>query len=230
MLTCFGHLDELIVAELVQVLLHLGHGLGDGAEGEVRVDADGGQLLGLGLGDQHVVALQRHRRLPAAPSLILNGDTQEGGVSHLDEVDVVLGAGQLRDVVVPPLQVRDLVAQALQVALGVVEGGSLVGADQLGHLLLHPLDGADHVAEGLLALLQRPLGRVLRREHGHIPSAGPSRRFYQTLSSHLLGGMWVIHDYTNLQSIDRLLQLLHLLQSVVDLLLDLGLRGAEPLL
>lgn len=79
-------------------------------------------------------------------------------VGHLNEVDVVLGAGQLRDLVVPPLQVGDLVGQALHVALGVVEGRPLVGADQLGHLLLHPLDGADHVAEGLLALLQRSLG------------------------------------------------------------------------
>lgn len=81
-----------------------------------------------------------------------------GAVSHLNEVDVVLSAGQLRDLVVPPLQIRDLVAQALQVTLGVVEGGPLVGADQLGHLLLHPLDGADHVAEGLLTFLQRSLG------------------------------------------------------------------------
>lgn len=79
-------------------------------------------------------------------------------VGHLDEVDVVLGAGQLRDLGVPPLQIGDLVAQALHVTLGVVEGSSLVGADQLGHLLLHPLDGADHVAEGLLAFLQRSLG------------------------------------------------------------------------
>lgn len=79
-------------------------------------------------------------------------------VSHLDEVDVVLSAGQLRDLVVPPLQIGDLVAQALHVALGVVEGRSLVGADQLGHLLLHPLDGPDHVAEALLAFLQRSLG------------------------------------------------------------------------
>lgn len=79
-------------------------------------------------------------------------------VSHLNEVDVVLSAGQLADLVVPPLQIGDLVVEALHVALGVVEGGSLVGGDQLGHLLLHSLDGADHVAEGLLAFLQRSLG------------------------------------------------------------------------
>lgn len=86
-------------------------------------------------------------------------------VSHLDEVDVVLGARQLRDLLVPPLQVGDLVGQALHVSLGVVERRPLVGGDELGHLLLHPLDGANHVAERLLAFLQRSLGRVLNKGH-----------------------------------------------------------------
>lgn len=109
--------------------------------------------------------------------------------SHLNEVDVVLSAGQLRDLGVPPLQIGDLVGQALHVTLGVVEGGSLVGADQLGHLLLHPLDGADHVAEALLAFLQRSLGRVLHGKQGRAPSSRASHRFYQTLSSLLHAGM-----------------------------------------
>lgn len=73
-------------------------------------------------------------------------------------MDVVLSAGQLRDLIVSPLQVGDLVAQTLHVALCVVERRSLVGGDQLGHLLLHPLDGAYHVAERLLTFLQRSLG------------------------------------------------------------------------
>lgn len=77
---------------------------------------------------------------------------------HLDEVDVVLSARQLRDLLVPPLQIGDLVAQTLHVALGVVQRRPLVGGDQLGHLLLHPLDGTDHVAERLLTFLQRSLG------------------------------------------------------------------------
>ena len=74
-------------------------------------------------------------------------------VSYLDEVDVVLRTGQLGDLVVSPLQVSDLVAQSLHVALRVVECCPLVGGNQLGHLLLHPLDGAHHVTEHLLALL-----------------------------------------------------------------------------
>lgn len=80
---------------------------------------------------------------------------------YLDEVNVVLSAGQLGDLVVPPFQVSDFMGQALHVALGAVERRSLVGRYQLGHLLLHPLDGAHHVAEHLLAILQCPLGRVL---------------------------------------------------------------------
>lgn len=84
----------------------------------------------------------------------------------LDEVDVVLGAGQLGDLVVSPLEVGDLVAQALHVALCVAECRSLVGGDQLGHLLLHPLNGAHHVSEHLLTFLHRPLCRVLHRKHG----------------------------------------------------------------
>lgn len=79
-------------------------------------------------------------------------------VSYLDEVDVVLSAGQLGDLVVPPLQISNLVGQTLQVALCVVERCSLVGGDQLGHLLLHPLNGAHHVAKHLLAFLQCSLG------------------------------------------------------------------------
>lgn len=35
---------------------------------------------------------------------------------------------------------------------------------------------------------------------------------------------------THLQRVHRLFQLLHLLEPVVDLLLDLGLRGPQPLL
>lgn len=55
--------------------------------------------------------------------------------------------------------------QPLHVSLSVVERRPLVGGDQLGHLLLHPLDGANHVAERLLAFLQRSLGRVLNKGH-----------------------------------------------------------------
>lgn len=82
------------------------------------------------------------------------------GLSHsyLDEVDVILSAGQLCDLVVPPLQVSDLMGQTLHVALSVVECRSLVGGDELGHLLLHPLDGAHHVGKHLLAFLQRGVG------------------------------------------------------------------------
>lgn len=79
-------------------------------------------------------------------------------VSYLDEVDVVLSAGQLGDLCVSPLQISDLMAQTLHVALCVVERCSLVGGDQLGHLLLHPLNGAHHVAKHLLTLLQCSLG------------------------------------------------------------------------
>lgn len=79
-------------------------------------------------------------------------------VNYLDEVDVVLGAGQLGDLVVPPLQISDLVGQTLQMALCVAECCSLVGGDQLGHLLLHPLNGAHHVGKHLLAFLQGSLG------------------------------------------------------------------------
>lgn len=79
-------------------------------------------------------------------------------VTHLDEVDVVLGARQLRDFLVPPLQVGDFVAQTLHVSMGIFERRLLVGGDQLGQLLLRPLDGANHVAERLLAFLQRSLG------------------------------------------------------------------------
>lgn len=79
-------------------------------------------------------------------------------VGYLDKVDVVFSAGQLSDLVVSPLQVSDLVAEALHVALGVVERRPLVGGYQLGHLLLHPLNGAHHVTEHLLTFLQRSLG------------------------------------------------------------------------
>ncbi|TNN64719.1 hypothetical protein EYF80_025025 [Liparis tanakae] len=77
------------------------------------------------------------------------------GLSHsyLDEVDVILSAGQLCDLVV-----SDLMGQTLHVALGIVECRSLVGGDELGHLLLHPLDGAHHVGKHLLAFLQRGVG------------------------------------------------------------------------
>lgn len=42
-------------------------------------------------------------------------------VTCLDEVDVVLSAGQLSDLSVSPLQVSDLMAQTLHVALSVGE-------------------------------------------------------------------------------------------------------------
>lgn len=79
-------------------------------------------------------------------------------VSYLDEVDVVLSAGQLGDLVVSPLQISDLMGETLHVALCVVECCSLVGGDELGHLLLHPLNGAHHVAKHLFTFLQRSLG------------------------------------------------------------------------
>lgn len=77
---------------------------------------------------------------------------------YLDEVDVVLSAGQLGDLIVSLLQVSNLIGQTLQMAFGVVECRPLVGGDQLGHLLLHPLDGAHHVAKHLFAFLKCPLG------------------------------------------------------------------------
>ena len=79
---------------------------------------------------------------------------------------MVLGAGQLRDLVVPSLQVGDLVGQPVHVALSVAERCPLIGRDQLGHLLLHLLDGAQHVVEELLALLHGLLGRALDEEEG----------------------------------------------------------------
>lgn len=57
-LTCLGHLDQFVIAEFVEVLLHLRDGLCDRAEGEVGVDSDRWQLLRRRLGYQHVVALQ----------------------------------------------------------------------------------------------------------------------------------------------------------------------------
>lgn len=101
-------------------------------------------------------------------------------VRYLDEVDVVLSAGQLCDLAVSPLQISDLVAQTLHVALRVVECCPLVGGDQLGHLLLHPLNGAYHVAKRLLTFLQCSLGWVLHRKHGCIPFINRvSHWFYQ---------------------------------------------------
>ena len=92
------------------------------------------------------------------------GSSGKGGSCYLDEVDVVLGAGQLGDLVVSPLQVGDLVAQTLHVALSGVQRRSLVGRNQLGHLLLHPLDGAHHVGEHLLTFLQGRVGLALQRK------------------------------------------------------------------
>lgn len=78
-----------------------------------------------------------------------------------------------------------------------------------------------------------------------MPSSRVSHWFYQKLSSRwraqectsVSAGSaspapvcLLCEGRTNLQSIHRLLQLLHLLEAVVNLLLDLGLRGAEPLL
>lgn len=79
---------------------------------------------------------------------------------------MVLSAGQLGDLAVPPPQVSDLVGQSLHVALCVVERRSLVGGDQLRHLLLHPLDGAHHITKHLLTFVQRSLGRILHRKRG----------------------------------------------------------------
>lgn len=87
-------------------------------------------------------------------------------VSYLDEVDVVFSAGQLSDLIVSPLQVSYLMSQPLQVAFCVVQRGSLVGGDELGHLLLHPFDGAHHVTEHLLTFLQCSLRRVLLEGNG----------------------------------------------------------------
>lgn len=58
-LTCFGYLNQFIIAELIQVLFHLRDGLSDWAEGEVGVDAHCRQLLRFCLGYQHVVALKK---------------------------------------------------------------------------------------------------------------------------------------------------------------------------
>lgn len=79
-------------------------------------------------------------------------------LSYLDEVDVVFSAGELGDLVVSPFQVFDLVVQTVHVALGVVQRCPLVGGDELDHLLLHPLDGAQHVPEQLLTLFHGHLG------------------------------------------------------------------------
>lgn len=87
---------------------------------------------------------------------------------YLDEVDVVLSARQLGDLTVSLLQVCNLVIQTLHVALCAVECSSLVRRYKLGHLLLHPLYGAHHVAKHLLTFLQRPLGRVLQWETGGV--------------------------------------------------------------
>lgn len=66
---------------------------------------------------------------------------------YLDEVDMVLGAGQLCELIVSPLQVSDLLIQTIHVALGCVERHFLIGRNQLGHFLLHPFDGVKHVSE-----------------------------------------------------------------------------------
>lgn len=149
-------------------------------------------------------------------------------------MDVVLGAGQLGDLVVSPLQISDLVGQTLHVALCVVQRRPLVGGDQLGHLLLHPLDGAHHVAEHLLALLQSSLGRVLPRGHGR-DGVNEQGVTLSTLSSLPVKGMcvsmcvlqWV---FLYLERVDSLFKLLHLFESVMNLLLDLSLGGAQTLL
>lgn len=47
--------------------------------------------------------------------------------------------------------------EPVHVVLGVGERRLLVGRDELTHLLLHALDGTQHVPEELLALLQGPL-------------------------------------------------------------------------
>ena len=57
-LTDLSYFDQLFIAELVKVLLHLRDSLAHRPKGEVGVHRDGGQLLCLVLGDQHVVALQ----------------------------------------------------------------------------------------------------------------------------------------------------------------------------
>lgn len=75
--------------------------------------------------------------------------------SYLDEVDVVLSAGQLGDLIVSPLQIGNLIGQTLHVTFCIVECCSLVAGDQLGHLLLHSLNGAHHVPKHLFTFLQR---------------------------------------------------------------------------
>lgn len=81
---------------------------------------------------------------------------------HLQKVDVVLGAVQLLEARLLFLQLVDLLLQALDQGLGLVEGRLLVDADQLGDLRPHPVDGADHVLEHLLALHHGSLGRILQ--------------------------------------------------------------------
>lgn len=266
-LTCLGDLHQFIIAEFAQVLFHLRDGLGDGAKREVGVDGHCGQLLGFSLRDQHVVGLEmatKNRATYLQSQLEWTRSSAESLLclvrvsAHLDKVDVVFGAWQLRDLLVSPLQVGDLMAQPLHVSLGIVERCPLVGGDQLGHLLLHPLDGANHVAERLLAFLQRSLGWVLNKGHS-MNQQGVSlvllEEQWEELSSLPQGGMQymtvlvvdltlrsnprvlsellsVLMDggVTNLKSIHRLFQFFHLLESVMDLLLDLGLGGAKPLL
>ena len=60
-LTDLSYFDQLVIAELVQVLLHLRDGLAHRPKGEVGVHRDGGQHLCLVLGNQHVIALQPRR-------------------------------------------------------------------------------------------------------------------------------------------------------------------------
>lgn len=59
LLTCLGYLNQLIIAEFVQVLFHLRDSLCDRTEGEIGVDGHCRQLLSLRLRYQHVVALKR---------------------------------------------------------------------------------------------------------------------------------------------------------------------------
>lgn len=177
-------------------------------------------------------------------------------VTCLDEVDVVLSAGQLSDLSVSPLQVSDLMAQTLHVALSVGECWPLVGGDQFGHLLVHPLNGAQHISKHLLTILQGLLSWALHRKHRHTnKSTGCHTGLTSTLRGAVITtwrnavfvGSWSIFAFslewlvgfficvmdsvgTNLEWIHCLFQFLHLLQSIMNLLLNLSLCGAQSLL
>lgn len=130
---------------------------------------------------------------------------QCAAAGYLDEVDVVLSARQLGDLTVSPLQVSDFMGQTLHVAFCVVECCPLVGCYELGHLLLHPLDGAHHVTEHLLTFLQCSLGWGLHRKHGGMSQIN---RFYTRPDRDR-------HHYQQEGMLSVLVVLLTLIQSIV---------------